>query len=79
MPRDIVSERRHRHNLERAKVRLRKRMEKGGSGKHKYGSTGNDELPPPGSRFRQNPPAKGPKKYKWKRDVLAKLKAKEAS
>lgn len=77
MPRDLVSERRHRHNLRRKAVRKMKMMRKGGSGKHKYSSQGNDPFLPPGHPRRPAHEQRGPKKFKWKRDILPRIKAKE--
>jgi len=51
-----------------------KMMRKGGSGKHAYGSMGNDAILPPGHPRRPAHDMRGPKKYKWKRDVLSKMR-----
>lgn len=72
MPRDLVSEKIHRKEIRRQPRRLFERRKGGGSGKHKNSGPGNDPLPAPGSRDRQVQPRRGPKKFKFKRDVMAK-------
>ena len=79
MPKDLVSERRHRHSLRRKAVRKMKMLRSGGSGKFKNGSPEPDSILPPGHPRRPGRDMRGPKKFKWKRDVLAKIKAREVS
>lgn len=79
MPRDIVSERRHRHNVKRKAVRVRERLKGSGSGKYRHGPMEPDQLLPPGHRFRPVRDPRGPKKFKWKRDLLPKIREREVS
>lgn len=69
MPRDIVAERKHRHELRRQAVR--KTEHKKGPGRKKgFRATGAESDPCPPHAVR---PFRGPKKFKWKRDVLNKM------
>lgn len=70
MSRDLVAEKKHKKELCRKKVRLLELVKGDGSGKYKHGSMGNDPLPP-----RKVAARRGPKKFKWRRDVLKKGQA----
>lgn len=72
MPRDTVAERKHAKNLRRNAVRDYKlrRNKKGELGTWKSDRLSlNDPFPP-----RESQPARGPKKFKFKRDVKDRLK-----